>query len=117
VVRHTVLDYLPHLDSRILHFLRPVLNETDYVLGAGSDAQVQLGALLEVILIIANFGTAVVIYPIVRRQNEIPAIGYFTAGVMECAIIAVGIFAVLSVLTLRQDVGSSGDTASLVIAA
>ena len=57
-------------------FYAPVLDETDYVLGAGSDAQVQLGALLEVILIIANIGTAVVIYPIVRRQNEIAAIGY-----------------------------------------
>lgn len=97
-------------------FYAPVLNETDYVLGAGSDAQVQLGALLEVILIIANIGTAVVIYPIVRRQNEMAAIGYVTARVMECAIIAVGIFSVLSILTLRQDVGGSGDTASLVIA-
>jgi Domain of unknown function (DUF4386) len=97
-------------------FYAPVLEETDYVLGAGSDAQVQLGALLEVILLVANIGTAVVIYPIVRRQNEIAAIGYVTSRVMECAIIAVGIFAVLSVLTLRQDVGSSGDTASLVIA-
>lgn len=97
-------------------FYAPVLNETDYVLGAGSDAQVKLGALLEIILIIANIGTAVVIYPIVRRQNEMAAIGYVTARVMECAIIAVGIFSVLSILTLRQDVGGSGDTASLVIA-
>lgn len=41
----------------------PALNETDYIVGAGSDAQVQLGALLEAILIIANIGTAVVLYP------------------------------------------------------
>jgi Domain of unknown function (DUF4386) len=95
----------------------PVLNETDYIVGAGSDAQVQLGALLEVILIIANIGTAVVLYPIVRRQNEVAAIGYVTARVMECAIIAVGIFSVLSVVTLRQDLAGSGaDTASLDIA-
>jgi Domain of unknown function (DUF4386) len=52
----------------------PVLDEPDYVLGAGSDAQVQLGALLEVITIIANIGTAVVLYPIVRRKYEVAAI-------------------------------------------
>jgi hypothetical protein len=95
----------------------PVLNETDYIVGAGSDAQVQLGALLEAILIIANIGTAVVLYPIVRRQNEVAAIGYVTARVMECAIIAVGIFSVLSIVTLRQDLaGTDADTASLVTA-
>jgi hypothetical protein len=95
----------------------PVLEETDYIVGAGSDAQVQLGALLEAILIIANIGTAVVLYPIVRRQNEVAAIGYVTARVMECAIIAVGIFSVLSIVTLRQDLAGSGaDTASLVTA-
>jgi hypothetical protein len=63
----------------------PVWTETDYIVGAGSDAQVQLGALLEVILIIANVGTAVVLYPIVRRQNEIAAIGYVTARIIEQA--------------------------------
>jgi hypothetical protein len=50
----------------------PVLEETDYIVGAGSDAQVQLGALLEAILIIANIGTAVVLYPIVRRRTRWP---------------------------------------------
>ncbi|MCA1706961.1 MAG: DUF4386 domain-containing protein [Actinobacteria bacterium] len=94
-----------------------VLNETNYITSAGSDAQVQLGALLEVILIVANIGTAVVLYPIVRRQNEVAAISYVTARVMESAIIAVGIFSVLSVVTLRQDLAGSGaDTASLVTA-
>ena len=43
-----------------------------YIAGGGKDNQIYLGAFLELLLIIANVGTAVVLYPIVRRQNELP---------------------------------------------
>jgi hypothetical protein len=48
----------------------PVLNDPDYIVGAGADTRVFWGALLEVIPVIANIGTAVVLYPIVKRRNE-----------------------------------------------
>jgi hypothetical protein len=48
----------------------PVLNDANYIVGAGADAGVALGALLEVLLIIANVGTAVVLLPILKRQSE-----------------------------------------------
>jgi hypothetical protein len=59
-----------------------------------------------------------VLFPIVKRQNEGVALGYVTARVLESAVIMVGIFSVLSVVTLRQDLaGSAGaGAASLVIA-
>src|SRR5688500_17554872 len=77
---------------------------------------VKLGALLEVILVVANVGTAVVLYPLIKRQNHIIALGYVTARVMEGAMIAVGILSLLSVVTLRQEfAGAAGaDAASLV---
>ena len=53
-------------------------------------------------LIIANIGTAVVLYPILKRQNEILILGYVTARVMECVFIAVGILSLLTVVALRQ---------------
>ena len=62
-----------------------------YIVGAGHDTQVLLGALLELLLIIANIGTAVVIFPIVRRLNEELALGYVTARLVECTFILVGI--------------------------
>src|SRR6185312_11285202 len=74
-----------------------------YIAGAGHDNQVLLGALLELLLIIANIGTAVVIFPIVRRQNEELALGYVTARLFECMFILVGIVAVLGIVTLQQD--------------
>ena len=48
----------------------PVLNDADYILGDGAATRVQLGALCEIFLAITNIGTAVVIWPIVRRQSE-----------------------------------------------
>jgi hypothetical protein len=41
----------------------PILNETDYILGSGGDTRVTLGALLEIVLMIGNIGTAVVMFP------------------------------------------------------
>src|SRR5215217_7136752 len=82
----------------------PVVDDPRYILGGGgADNRVLLGAFLELILIIANIGTAVVLYPVVKRQNEILALGYVTARVVECVFIAVGILSLLSVVTLRQE--------------
>ena len=72
-----------------------------------------LGAFLELLLIIANIGTAVVLYPILKRQNEILALDYVTARVVECVFIAVGILSLLTVVTLRQE-DAGADAASLV---
>jgi Domain of unknown function (DUF4386) len=81
----------------------PVLDHTDYILGAGADNRVALGAFLEMILIVANIGTAVVLFPILRRQNEALSLGYVTARVMESVFIAVGLLTLLAIVTLRQD--------------
>jgi len=96
-------------------FYVPVLDDPRYIVGAGADNSVALGAFLELILIIANIGTAVVLYPLVKRQNEILALGYVTARVVECTFIAVGILSLLSIVTLRQE-AAGGDAASLVTA-
>ncbi len=94
---------------------KPLLDHTDYIVGAGADTRVAIGAFLEMILIIANIGTAVVLFPILKRQNEPLALGYVAARVMESVFIAVGILSLMAVVTLRQDVGAAGG-ASLVIA-
>jgi hypothetical protein len=87
----------------------PVLDDANYIIGAGTDSGVALGALLEVLLIVANVGTAVALFPILKRQNEALALGYVTARLVECTFIAIGIVSVLAVVTLRQDfVGAAG---------
>jgi uncharacterized protein DUF4386 len=89
-----------------------------YIAGAGHDKQVLFGALLELLLIIANIGTAVVIFPIVRRQNEELALGYVTARIVECTFILVGIVAMLGIITLHQQVaGTAEGTVAYTLAA
>jgi hypothetical protein len=95
-------------------FYVPVLDDPRYIVGAGADTSVSFGAFLELLLIIANIGTAVVLYPILKRQNEILILGYVTARVMECVFIAVGILSLLTVVALRQEAAAGADAASLV---
>ncbi|MGE5408138.1 MAG: DUF4386 domain-containing protein [Syntrophothermus sp.] len=91
----------------------PVLDDPGYVLGAGADTRVALGAVFELLLIVANIGTAVVLYPVLRRQNESAALGYVAARIVECTFIAVGIVSLLAVLTLRQDATAAPGTLEL----
>lgn len=97
-----------------LYLFQPVLDDPGgYIAGDGADNRILLGVFLELLLIIANIGTAVVLFPIVRRQNETLALGYVTARVAECVFIAGGILAVLGVVTLRQ--GAAGADSELAV--
>ncbi len=96
-----------------LFLYAPVVDDPRYIVGAGADNSVFLGAFLELILIIANIGTAVALFPILKRVNESLALGYVTARVVESAFIAVGILSLLSVVTLRQE-AAGADAGSLV---
>src|SRR6185312_12572360 len=93
-----------------LALYQPVLDDpVGYIAGAGHDTQIFLGALLELLLIIANIGTAVVIFPIVKRQSEELALGYVTARLFECTFILVGVLSVLAIVTLRQEVAGAAE--------
>jgi hypothetical protein len=91
---------------------QPVLDDpAAYIRGDGKDSQIYLGAFLEFLLILANVGTAVVLYPIARRQNKTLAIGYVAARIIECVFLAAGIIFVLGVVSLRQDSPDAADLA------
>src|ERR687892_1016011 len=102
-----------------LLLFQPVLDDpAGYIAGAGHDNQILFAALLELLLIIANIGTAVVIFPIVRRQNEELALGYVTARLFECTFILVGILSVLGIITLRNQIaGAAEGTTAYTLAA
>jgi Domain of unknown function (DUF4386) len=102
-----------------LALYQPVLDDpVGYIAGSGHDTQILFAALLELLLIIANIGTAVVIVPVVRRQSEEGAIGYVTARLVECTFILVGIVSVLAIVTLRQQTaGAAEGTVAYTLAA
>src|ERR1043166_9517414 len=97
-----------------LWFYKPVLDDpVGYIASAGHDKRVLFGVLLELLLIISNIGTAVVIVPIMWRRYRELSIGYVTARLVECTFILVGIVSVLGIITLRREVsgGAEGSVA------
>ena len=94
----------------------PIKNHRDWILGSGSHTGVAVGALLEVIVALAGIGTAVTLYPVVKRQNEGLALGFAAARIVEAGMIFTGVISLLSLITLRQDLGGAAgaDTAALV---
>ena len=95
----------------------PVLNDPNYVIaGSANDTRVFLGAFFEVIVAIAVVGTAVTLFPIVKRQSEGIALGYVSGRIVEAVVIVVGIISLLSVVTLRQDfAGATGANAASLL--
>jgi hypothetical protein len=80
----------------------PVRNDPNYIVGPGPDTPVIFGGVLEIIVAMACIGTAVVLYQVVKRQNEGVALGFVGARVLEAAAIFAGVVSLLSVVTLRQ---------------
>ena len=75
----------------------------DYVLGAGPDTAAIIGGLSEVTIALAGIGTAVVLFPILKKQNEAAALGLVAARILESSTILVGVAFILTVVTLRQE--------------
>lgn len=86
-------------------FYAPVRNDPALITGAGADptAAVAVGAVLELLLVIANVGTAVVPYALFKRYSQSLALGYVAARLVECTFIAIGILSMLTFLFLRQE--------------
>ena len=85
----------------------PVRNHRDWILGSGSHTGLLVGGFLEVIVALAGIGTAVTLYPVVKRQNEGVALGFVAARVLEAVMIFAGVISLLSLVTLRQDLGGA----------
>jgi Domain of unknown function (DUF4386) len=105
-----VVTFVSSIPALLLY--DPVLNDTGYILGGGADTRVQVGALLEVVTAISGIATAVVLYPIVKRQSQSIALGYVATRTVESTLIVVGLISLLAVVTLREDLAGS-DPATL----
>jgi hypothetical protein len=105
-----IVTFLTSIPAAFL--FQPLLDDpAAYIAGDGPDTPIYLGAFLEFLLIIANVGTAVVLFPIAKRQSQILAIGYVGARIMECVFIAAGIVFVLGIVSLRTDSPHATDLA------
>ena len=92
----------------------PVKNHRDWILGSGGHTAVLVGGFLEVIVALAGIGTAVTLYPVVKRQNESAALGFVAARVLEACMIFTGAVSLLSLVTLQQAGATGANAAALV---
>ncbi len=91
--------------------------DPEFILGAGSGTPVVWGTILELTVALAGIGTAIALFPIVKRQNESMAIGFVATRTLEASLIFVGVVSLLSLVTLQQDLGTvpGADTSALVV--
>jgi hypothetical protein len=89
-------------------FLYVPVHAANYILGPGPDTAVLVGAVLEIIVALAGIGTAVALYPVVRRQGEGRALGFVGARTLEAAGILAGVACLLSIVSLRQAGAGAG---------
>jgi len=87
-----------------------------FIVSAGGSTGVLWGAFLEVIVALAGIGTAVTLFPVVKRQNEGMALGFVAVRTLEAAMIFTGVVSLLALVHLRHDLGAAAgaDSTSLV---
>jgi hypothetical protein len=96
-----LLYLLTFVSIPTLALYRPV-KDADYVLGSGPDTPAVVGGILEITIALAGIGTAVVLFPLLKKQNESAALGLVAARILESATIFVGVAFLLSIVTLRR---------------
>ena len=84
------------------------IHDPNFILGPGPDTPVIIGGLLEIIVALAGIGTAVVLFPLLKKQNEAAALGLVASRIVEAGTMFVGVAFLLSIVTLRQ-AGAAAD--------
>ena len=111
-VRAAGIFYLVTFAASIpaLILIQPVLNDTGYITGSGQDTRVLWGCFLDFINALAGIGSAVALFPVLKRRKESLALGFVTSRMLEAAVIMIGVVCLLAVVTLRQDVAGTAGT-------
>src|SRR6202043_1940747 len=102
-----VLYLLTFVSIPTLFIYGPVKG-ANYIIGAGPDTAAIIGGILEIIVALAGIGTAVVLFPGLKKQNEAAALGLVASRVLEASTIFVGVAFLMSIVTLRQAGAGAG---------
>jgi Domain of unknown function (DUF4386) len=96
----------------------PILNHTTYQFGSIAPGHIKTGAFLEILAALANIGTSLALYPIVKRASSSFALGYVVLRTLEASIMMVGVLPLLALLTMNQDLphtaGARGIQSALI---
>ena len=104
-----ILYLLTFVSIPIGFLYRSVLNDPNYIVGSGPDTPIIIGGILELIVALAGIGTAVVLYQVLKRQNEGVALGFVGTRVLEASTIFADVVCLMAIVTLRRaGVGADG---------
>jgi hypothetical protein len=78
------------------------IHQPNFILGAAPSNDVVIGGILELLMALFCIGTAIVLYPVLKKQNETLALGFVAARVLEATLIFAGVASLLAVLSLRS---------------
>lgn len=92
----------------------PALDDTQVILGTDHGHGLALAGLLEMLLAVACVGTAVVLFPVIRRRSEVAAVGFLASRTLEAAVIILGMTSLLALLSLGRDAPTGADEATLL---
>lgn len=91
----------------------PLLRDPNYLIeGAKRASEITGGALGELITCCANIGTAIMLYPYLRKFNESIGMGYVCFRFLEVVFIAIGVVSMLSLLAVSQSVTAGASDSS-----
>jgi hypothetical protein len=112
-----ILYLLTFVSIPTLAMYGPV-KSANYILGFGPDLSAVIGGILEIIVALAGITTAIVLFPVLKKQNEGAALGLVASRVLEASTMFTGVAFLLTIVTLRQTgVGSDALVVSHTLAA
>src|SRR5438045_4255406 len=97
-----ILYLLTFVSIPTLFLYDQVRHNPTYILGPGPDTAVLVGGILEIVVALAGVGTAVALYPVLKRQNEGMALGLVGTRVLEGAGVLACVACLLVIVSLRQ---------------
>src|SRR3954451_5316634 len=104
------------IPTRVPPALYSSVTGKDFIISSRTDTAALWGGFLEAIVALAGIGTAITLYPVVKRQNQGMALGFVASRTLEASMIFTGVASILSLVTLHQDLGTAtgADAATLV---
>jgi hypothetical protein len=97
-----ILYLLTFVSMPIGFLYSAILNDPNYIVGSAPDTPVIIGGILEIIVALAGIGTAVALYPVLKRQNEGVALGFIGTRVLEASTIFADVVCLMAIVTLRR---------------
>jgi hypothetical protein len=102
--------------AAVVYFLKPILDDANYIVGPGQDTRVVIGCLLDTVNGLTAVGSAVAVYPVLKRQNQAMALGFVTSRVYEAAVVMIGVVSLLAVVGIRRDMhGATGSDVTTMV--